>query len=180
LSTNFGAVYVPSKDAKSGQLLFLQEQTLMAQYFDEKRLELIGEPRPVAEKVGSFMSFGFFSASTNGILVYRSSSAGQINQLTWYDRQGKALGKAGESGEYWGLSLSPDGGRGAVSWLNPAQVPLTIDLWFLDFAHGTKTRFTFGEATAKAPSGRLTGVRSFLFQTATRACTTSIETGKRG
>jgi len=123
----------------------------MAQTFDEKLLDLVGEPRPVAEKVGSFMSFGFFSASANGTLVYRNGSAGQINQLTWFDRQGRALGKAGDSGEYWGLSLAPDGTRGVVSWLNPAQVPLSIDLWFLDFAHGTKTRFTFGEGNSQSP-----------------------------
>jgi eukaryotic-like serine/threonine-protein kinase len=151
LSTNFGAIYVPSHDSGPGRLFFMQEQTLMAQPFDENRLEPTGEPMPLAEKVGSFMAFGFFSASTNGILVYRSGSAGQINQLTWFDRQGKVLGKAGESGEYWGLSLSPDGTRGVVSWLNPAQLPLSIDLWFLDFVHGTRTRFTFGEGNSQSP-----------------------------
>jgi Tol biopolymer transport system component len=61
------------------------------------------------------------------------------------------LGKAGEAGEYWGLSLSPDGARGVVSWLNPAQSPMAIDLWFLDFAQGTKTRFTFGEGNSQSP-----------------------------
>jgi hypothetical protein len=151
LSTNFGAVYVPTSNSSRGLLLFMQEQTLMAQSFDERRLELIGEPRPVADKLGSFMAFGFFSASANGILVYRSGSAGQINQLTWFDRQGKPLGKAGEPGEYWGLSISPRGTRGIVSWLNPAQLPLSIDLWSLDFAHGTKTRFTSGKGNNQSP-----------------------------
>ena len=151
LSANFAAVYVPPIDSGPGQLLYMREQTLMAQPFDENRLELVGEPRPVADKVGSFMSFGFFSASTNGILVYRSGSAGPINQVTWFDRHGTAMGNAGEPGEYWGLSLSPDGTRGVVSWLNPAQLPLSIDLWFLDFSHGTKTRFTFGEGNSQSP-----------------------------
>jgi eukaryotic-like serine/threonine-protein kinase len=151
LETNFGAVYMPSQDSGPARLLFMQGQTLMAQPLDEKLLELVGEPRPVAEKVGSFMAFGFFSASTNGVLVYRSGSAGQINRITWFDRQGKALGEVGESGEYWGLSLSPDAARAAVSWLNPAQVPFSVDLWFLDFAHGTKTRFTFGEGNSQSP-----------------------------
>jgi eukaryotic-like serine/threonine-protein kinase len=151
LSTNFGAGYVPSGGSGIGRLLFMQEQTLMVQPFDETRLELTGESEPVAEKVASFMAFGFFSASANEILVYRSGSAGQINQLTWFDRQGKRLGKAGGSGEYWGLSLSPDGTRGIASWLNPAQLPLSIDLWFLNFANDTRTRFTSGEGNCQSP-----------------------------
>jgi eukaryotic-like serine/threonine-protein kinase len=151
LSTNFEVAYVPSGGSGPAKLLFMQDQTLMAQSFDDKRLELVGEPRPVAEKVGSFMAFGFFSASTTGILAYRSGSAGHINQLTWFDRQGKTLGTAGDSGEYWGLSISPDGTRGAISWMNSAQIPLSIDLWIFDFAQGTKTRFTFGEGSSQSP-----------------------------
>jgi Tol biopolymer transport system component len=97
------------------------------------------------------MAFGFFSASTNGVLVYRIGGAGQVNRVTWFDRQGKALGEAGESGEYWGLSLSPDESRAAVSWLNPAQLPMPVDIWFLDFLRGTKTRFTRGEGNNQSP-----------------------------
>jgi eukaryotic-like serine/threonine-protein kinase len=151
LETNFGAAYVPSRHSGPGQLLFMHEQTLMAQAFDETRLELVDEPRAVAEKVGSFMSFAFFSASANGILIYRSGSAGQINRITWFDRQGKVLGEAGDSGEYWGLSLSPGEERAVASWFNPAQVPSPVDLWLLDFARGTKTRFTFGGSSNQSP-----------------------------
>jgi len=151
LATNFGAVFIPSRDSAPGQLLFMGERTLMVQPFNETLLELEGEPAPLAEKVGSFMAFGFFSASMNGVLVYRSGSAGQISRVTWFDRQGRLLEEAGESGEYWGLALSPDAARAVVSWWNPAQVPMSVNLWFLDFAHGTKMRFTFGEGNSQGP-----------------------------
>ena len=38
-------------------------------------LELAGEPFPVAEQVGSYLSHGFFSVSANGVLAYRSGSS---------------------------------------------------------------------------------------------------------
>jgi hypothetical protein len=44
----------------------------MVQPFDARRLALSGEVVPVAEKVGSFLDYGFFSASSNGVLVYKS------------------------------------------------------------------------------------------------------------
>jgi hypothetical protein len=45
-----------------GQLLFERDGKLMAQSFDTARLELAGEPKEVAEQVGSYVTFGFFSA----------------------------------------------------------------------------------------------------------------------
>jgi hypothetical protein len=67
---------------------------LIAQRLYPARLELVGEPVRVAEQIGSFASFGFFSASTNGVLVYRVTN--QNSQLTWFDRQGTVLGVVGE------------------------------------------------------------------------------------
>jgi serine/threonine protein kinase len=145
LATNFGVSYIPSQDLGSGQILFVREQALMAQQFDEKQFELIGEPVPVAEQVGSiFGTYGYFSASKNGILVFRSSSA-QFSHLTWFDRQGKAKGTAEGSGTAClGLDLSPDGAQAAISWID-SQKSTANDLWLLDFARGRNTRFTFGK-----------------------------------
>ena len=138
--------YVPSHVSDQGHILFLREQTLMAQPFDEKQLKLDGEPLFVADQVGSFMSFGFFSASTNGVLVYKSGVTNQWNRPTWFDRQGNPLSTAGESGQYYGLTLSPDGTQAAVGWRNMAQVPSFTDIYLLDFARDTNARrFTFGE-----------------------------------
>jgi hypothetical protein len=72
IATRFGAGYAPSSDPARGQLLFLREGTLMAQAFDARRLELAGDAVPVVERVGSFPQAGrgFFSVSSNGILMY--------------------------------------------------------------------------------------------------------------
>ena len=58
----------------SGHLLFLRGQTLMAQPFNPSRLELSGEPVPVAEHVaisGATVR-AMFSASNTGTLIYQS------------------------------------------------------------------------------------------------------------
>ena len=81
-----GLTYAAAADSGPGRLLFLREGTLMAQPFDAKRLVLAGDPVPVAEHVGSFRDGGFFSASANDVLVYRTADTD--SQVTWFDRQG--------------------------------------------------------------------------------------------
>jgi len=56
------AIFVPPASGVPGQLLFERDGKLMAQSFDTARLELAGEPKEVAEQVGSYVTFGFFSA----------------------------------------------------------------------------------------------------------------------
>jgi serine/threonine protein kinase len=104
LATTSAPVYVPSSDSHPGQVLFVRQGTLMAQPFDAHRLELSGEAIPIAEQVGSYLDYGFFSASNNGVLVYRGD-AGHIYQLTWLDRQGKILATLAEPGRYHSLAL---------------------------------------------------------------------------
>jgi Tol biopolymer transport system component len=143
--TNFFPIYVPSTDSSLGQLLFIREQVLVAQPFDDKHLELVGEPTLVAEQVGSFGNYAFFSASTNGILVYISGGSGQQFQPTWLDRQGKVLGTAGGLGLYYRLALSPDGRFAAVGRNT------RTDIWLLNFSRGTEQRFTFGQGNSSRP-----------------------------
>ena len=144
LATDSGPAYVPSADPGFGQVLFIRDGTLMAQPFDARRLELSGEPVTVADQVGTLLDRGLFSASTNGVLVYKTGAGGVSQQLTWFDREGKVLGTAGEPGTYLTLALSPDGTRAAVGRFdrNPA-------LWLVDFSRGTSTRFTFGPSSGR-------------------------------
>jgi Tol biopolymer transport system component len=141
----FMPVYVPSLDSGPGHILFLQEQTLMALPFDSRRLEKVGEPLFVTEGVGSFMAFGFFSASTDGTLVYRRGVTNQWNRPAWFDRVGNPLGIAGDSGQYYGLSLSPNDSQAAVGWRDMAQTPSFTDIWLLDLERDNPRRRTFGE-----------------------------------
>ena len=149
LTTTSGPVYVPSSDSDSGQVLFLRRGTLMAQPFDAHRLESSGDAVPIAEQVGSYLDYGFFSASNNGVLVYRSD-VGQNYQLTWLDRQGKLLGTVAEPGGYNSMALSPDGRRVAVSRTNPENTP-NWDVWLLDVGRNTSTRLTYEQVRATFP-----------------------------
>jgi len=139
LPSQIGVVYAPAADASTGFILFLQDDTLMAQAFDSRRLELTGEAAPVAEQVGNNTNTtGYFSASDTGALVYLSAG-GTNSRLMWFDRQGKALGPASEPGRYLHLKLSPDGTQVAASRRDGKNV----DIWLLEFARGTSTRLTF-------------------------------------
>ena len=75
LRTHAQGLYVP-RFAKSdvGHLLFLKENTLMAQRFDASSFTVSGEPFPVADPVWSFRTYALFSASENGMLAYRPGS----------------------------------------------------------------------------------------------------------
>src|SRR5580765_8213666 len=135
-----GLTYVTAGDSDPGRLLFLREGTLMAQTFDTKRLALAGNPVPIAERVGSFRDGGFFSASSNDVLVYRIDNTDF--QLAWFDRQGGSS-QAWEPGAFRSAALSPDGARAVVSRTNP-QDGAKADLWLLDLPRrGGATRLTF-------------------------------------
>ncbi len=149
LAATAAPVYVPSSGSDSGQVLFLRQRTLMAQPFDAHRLEPFGEAVPIAEHVGSYLDYGFFSASSNGVLVYRSD-AGQIYQLTWLDQQGKLLATVAEPDRYNNMALSPDGRRVAVSRTDPENTP-NWDVWLLDIGRNTSTRLTHEQVRATFP-----------------------------
>jgi serine/threonine protein kinase len=149
LATTSGPVYVPSADSDFGQVLFLRRGTLMAQRFNPDRLELSGEAVQVASHVGSFIDYGFFTASSNGVLVYRSA-VGENYQLTWLDRQGRRLGTVAEPGGYNSMALSPDGRQVAASRTNPENTS-NWDVWLLDVERNTSTRLTYDQVRATFP-----------------------------
>jgi serine/threonine protein kinase/Tol biopolymer transport system component len=124
----------------NGSLFFWRDNTLMAQPFDAGRLQLKGEPVPVAEHVDSTGRTGVFSISASGALAFRTVAKTGNFQLTWFDREGKTLSNFGEPGQDILIKLSPDGTRGAV---RDAGTSTPGDLWTLDFASGRRTRFTF-------------------------------------
>jgi len=81
MATPWRAAYVPPQGSIHGQVLFLRDQTLLAQQFDPKRLEPIGEPIPVAEQLGYYRNGPFYAASTNGTLIYGTGSSTPIAEV---------------------------------------------------------------------------------------------------
>ena len=123
----------------AGHLLFVRDTSLMAQRFDVKKLELVGEPVRIAENVHYDSGFfrAVFGASDNGTVVYSSGGGSGLARLTSFDRSGKQLGTIGESSEaILGIRVSPDGTKVAVDIGN------TSDIWIYDLLRGGRTRFT--------------------------------------
>jgi Tol biopolymer transport system component len=143
---SFGVNYVPSSDPAIGYVLFERDATLMAQTFDNRKLELTGQPVPIAEQVGNNNAISaFFWASDNGTLAYRAG--GQLGrQFTWFDRNGSVLSRVGDPGPYIDLALSPDGTRVASFRLDQQQ-----DIWLYEFGRGVSTRFTFAPSIERNP-----------------------------
>ncbi len=138
LATPFATPYV------GGNLFFLRDGTLMAQPFNAGKLQLQGDPVPVAEHVGAELSAGYFSVSPTGVLAYRSGVVGARGlQPTWFDRQGKVTGTFGGTGNDSGVRLSPDATRAAV---RDAIQNSRGDIWLLDFERGIRTRLTFRQS----------------------------------
>ena len=135
----------------SGYLLFLRELTLMAQPFNLTRLELGGEPVPVADHVSinGATARPLFAVSQTGALVYQAGDTGGNWGLQWADREGKEAGFATPSDRYVTPRLSPDGTHLAVMIFN--GVFGTGDIWVFDLARGTKTRLTFGPSNQSTP-----------------------------
>jgi dipeptidyl aminopeptidase/acylaminoacyl peptidase len=127
-------------------VLFRSGGSLMAQPFDVRRLELSGEPFPVAE-LGTANAAVAYSVSMTGALAYRPSLGGvRLNsQLAWFDRKGKQLAPVGPSAEYGSLQLSPDGKYVAFERGAPS------DIWVLDIQKGVTSRLTTDPARDAYP-----------------------------
>ena len=140
----------------SGHLLYRRNTTLLAQRFDEKTLQLSGEPVAIAEDVGAnpVTYQALFSASHTGVLAYRDAAPGA--QLVWLNRSGLRLAAVGAPGEFNALCMTPDGRRIVYDQADPTSG--NIDLWTMDLTTSATTQLTFAAAVefypVCAPNGR--------------------------
>jgi serine/threonine protein kinase len=127
----------PAVYAVTGHLLFIREGKMLAQDFDPNRLEVRGDPFPMAEHVGLGTAL---SVSAAGPIAYRTPSAdsGQ-RQLVWVDRSGREMEKVVyPDTASQGPSLSRDGRRVAVfRWANG-----NMDIWSYETGRRTWDRVT--------------------------------------
>jgi Tol biopolymer transport system component len=134
------AVYAPP-----GYLLFLREQSLMAQPFEAGARKLTGEAFPIAEQVANPQNYrhGCFTVSDDRSLSYQTGDIGLV-QVVWLDASGRQVGTVGEPAGVEGIRLSPDGQRLAEHVAEASSK--NADVWIVDLARGVRTRFTFGSA----------------------------------
>ena len=124
--------------------------TLLAQRFDTRDLQLVGEPVPIAEQVAIRPLFtrGVFSSSENGRLVYGTSRQA-VTQLIWLDREGKQLGTVAKPGRYQRAALSADEKTVAAEIIDRhVQTP---DIWLIETMRAVTSRFTSDAAAERMP-----------------------------
>jgi len=132
-----------------GYLLFARERTLLAQRFDLGRRKLVGEPFPVAEDLPvSSSGQANFTVSDNGVLVYRATGS-VLSRMVWLDRAGHETGQVAATADYRAPSLSPDGRRVVVRRRDSDAA--NADVWMIEPARGTTSRFTFDPAVDSSP-----------------------------
>src|SRR5260370_41357089 len=120
MSVGETGVYLGSRDGKesrgvlpgtsgawlaAGRLLFIRDDTLLAQPFDATTGQAVGEAVPLADGVS-----GPVSASETGVLLYQmGGAASRSSQMAWFDRGGKFLAAIGAPGQSSSPALSPYG-----------------------------------------------------------------------
>jgi eukaryotic-like serine/threonine-protein kinase len=141
MHTHAGAMYA------SGHILFLRQNTLMAQPFDARSLELTGEAFPVADPVREEETTirSYFSVSRSGLLAYLEGSGEAERELVWLDRSGKRIGVVPGQDSYLTPRISPDGKKVAYTTGGHG-----FDIWSYDLARGLKTPLTFGSGSGQS------------------------------
>jgi eukaryotic-like serine/threonine-protein kinase len=133
-----------------GWLLFVRQGALLAQRFDISRRTVTGEPIMVADSVvfDPMTSGAAISTSEAAVFAYRSGR-GEVTQLAWFDRSGRALGTLGSSrvAGVSNLALSPDGRRVVAE----RTVQNETALWLLDPSHQLLFTRTGDDRMARYP-----------------------------
>ena len=136
--------------APPDHLVFVRGTALMTQRVDLTTFELIGDPALIAPTV-PVTDNGRVGASISrtGVLVLSSSATSEGNrQLTWVDRNGKAIGVVGTAASGNSLRLSADGRFAA---LPESSAGASSDIWIHDLTRNLRTRLTTDARVDIAP-----------------------------
>jgi eukaryotic-like serine/threonine-protein kinase len=137
LNTHSNAIYA------DGYVLFVREQTLMAQPFDAGNLQLSGNAVPIAEQVrfNGGWNRGSFTVSQQGLLMYEGGLGPAINQLAIFDRRGENVTVMKGAQYVFEGAFSPDVRKIAFSSVDPQR--RNEDIWVYDIVRSLSTRLTF-------------------------------------
>ena len=135
----------------AGHLLFMRENSLMAQPFDPAAGKFTGEPKTLHENVQYDAAIwrANLSVSENGMMVYASAGISGSEALGWFDRSGKQIGSVGEPATFQELELSPDNKKLAVTDMNSAAATI----WIYELGGDKpKARLTFNSGVTRNPT----------------------------
>jgi Tol biopolymer transport system component len=137
--------------ADPGYLIYMQDNALVAARFDPKTFVLSGDPRNLADGIEYFpqIDLGLFSVAGDGTLALQTGRGVASSQLTWFDRNGRAVGTIGPPGQFSNPCLSPDGRRVAVD--KTAEDGRHINIWIQDLATNDMSRLTFNPWLEQTP-----------------------------
>lgn len=124
----------------AGFILFVKDNNLMALPFDDKKLEVTGEAKPIAEQVSFSGNAEAFGISDNGTLLYQSSMVNATSQFMWVDRTGKEISKVGAIGNYLDVNLAPDETKFTYVLEGEGN---DGDIWIYDLKRNVPTKLTF-------------------------------------
>jgi Tol biopolymer transport system component len=138
-----------------GQLIFIRENTLMAQPFDSGTAQLSGDVFPVGEGVTftNVNNFAPVTASGNGVLLYWTGGGGGgggTNQIVWYDRAGKLLESVVPLGRVRMPAISPD--EKTIAFSRGDTGSANRDIILRDLSRQNDRRLTTDASTNTNPS----------------------------
>jgi Tol biopolymer transport system component len=143
LTSGLSAMY-----ASPDQLLFVDDDALMAVRFDWQNERVSGDPVHIASRVAGSSNFrAAFSVTETGLLAYVSRVASA--ELVWADQEGRRTGTAGPPAEYVDFRLSPRDDQLALAEVDAANH--RPDVRVLDLKRGAKLRLTYDAATDASP-----------------------------
>lgn len=134
-----------------GRLLFVRDNTLLAQPFDARKLVTTGDAVPVAEQieVSHFgLNMGFFWGSEAGVLTY-FAGADRVFEVDFFPREGGKASVLTEPARPLAdsMELSPDQRTVALAVIEQGNP----DIWLYDVTQGRRTRLTFDPASEISP-----------------------------
>ena len=125
----------------AGYLFFMRGGKLMAQRFDERKLDLEGEAVRLVESVWVNPVNNYPAYGVSSELVAFEAGNVPETQLVWVDRTGKEMGTIGTRDRYIAVSLSPSETNAAVMRFDSQS--RNFDIWTVDIESGSPSRFTF-------------------------------------
>ena len=152
LADRSSAIFVPDAlGSGTGRLVFVRQETLMAQPFDAAALRLSGQPETVAPNVDFTVDLGRIAASADnhGTLMFVQNAI-RDKRLAWFYCAGVERGEVAARVPAGGV-IAPDGRRLAMPRTTPPGIP---PVWTRDLNRNQELRISNGATPVWAPDSQ--------------------------